>query len=244
MNRKNEISGITVCSSGNISYTLFRSRKRKKTISLQVLQEGKIVVRAPYRMNEKDIEKFFISKISWAKRKLAEQAERNLKNNGQPAAIERGNKFLYLGESYPLEFNNNGNKKTALSLSGGTFILNNDMASEARKAFINWYRDQAKKLIMERVYFYSRKFALFPASIGITSAKFRYGSCSSENRLSFTWRLIMSPPAAIDYVIIHELMHIKEKNHSRKFWAQVEAAMPDYREHRQWFKEHGHLMRF
>ena len=77
-------------------------------------------------------------------------------------------------------------------------------------------------------------------NVKITSAEKRWGSCSGDDNLSFSFRLIMAPPDIIDYVIVHELMHIKEKNHSPKFWKLVEAVMPEYKIHRRWLKDNHH----
>jgi hypothetical protein len=96
---------------------------------------------------------------------------------------------------------------------------------------------------VERVAYYSRQLSLFQEGIKITSAHYRYGSCSSKNRLSFTWRLVMAPLAVIDYIIIHELIHIKVKNHSKAFWDSVGTVMPDFRTHKRWLKENGHSLK-
>jgi hypothetical protein len=94
----------------------------------------------------------------------------------------------------------------------------------------------------ERIRHYSGMIGLYPDRLRISNARFRWGSCSRDNSLSFSWRLAMAPSLIIDYVVVHELAHIKEKNHSRSFWALVETMMPDYRKHRHWLKENGHLL--
>ncbi|HSB07579.1 MAG TPA: M48 family metallopeptidase [Thermodesulfobacteriota bacterium] len=76
----------------------------------------------------------------------------------------------------------------------------------------------------------------------ITSAKSRWGSCSRDNNLCFSWRIIMAPLNVLDYVLIHELVHIKEKNHSKRFWSHLEAVIPDYKKHRHWLRAHGNLL--
>jgi predicted metal-dependent hydrolase len=102
-----------------------------------------------------------------------------------------------------------------------------------------WYRGEARRIIGLRV----REFA---ASIGVTYTRLtirdgrsRWGSCSSLGGLNFSWRLILAPPAVLDYVVIHELAHRRELNHSPRFWAIVAAYCPDYRTHQHWLKEHG-----
>ncbi len=79
-------------------------------------------------------------------------------------------------------------------------------------------------------------------SIRITSARTRWGSCSSKGNLSFTWRLVMAPPQVIDYVVAHELAHLQVRNHSPAFWQKVKTIMPDYLQYRRWLDAHGHLL--
>ena len=105
-----------------------------------------------------------------------------------------------------------------------------------------WYKGKAKAYIEERVRHYSGVLNLYPEHVRIGSARSRWGSCSHKNHLSFTWRLIMAPHSVIDYVVIHELAHIKEKNHSNRFWNLVEEIVPDYGTHRKWLRKKGHLL--
>ncbi|HEY3277579.1 MAG TPA: M48 family metallopeptidase, partial [Syntrophorhabdaceae bacterium] len=89
---------------------------------------------------------------------------------------------------------------------------------------------------------YGGRYNLIPKGLTITSARTRYGSCSASNRISLTWRLVMAPYSVIDYVILHELAHIKIKNHSRQFWDFLETMVSDYRDRRLWLREHGRLL--
>jgi len=207
------------------------------------MQDGRIIMQVPYRTPQEEIDRFFEDKVSWVKKKLIERENRAKRDAEKPTAFIHGERFLYLGEWYPLEIQDTNGSKTPLCLSWGAFILDEKRADQAKNLFIKWYKDEAKRLLEDRTNHYSKNFGFFPKSIRITSAQFRYGSCSPENKLSFSWRLIMTPLAVIDYVIIHELMHIKEKNHSGRFWGIVEAAMPDYKKHRHWLREHGHLLK-
>ena len=153
-----------------------------------------------------------------------------------------GEKFLYLGEWYPLEIQESSNRGAPLTLAFGKFILSHDRIGEARDLFCHWYKKEAKEKITERVDHYGNRFQLLPEGIKITSARSRWGSCSRDNRLSFSWRIIMASLTIIDYVLIHELVHIREKNHSQKFWNYLESVLPDYRKHRSWLRENGHLL--
>lgn len=101
------------------------------------------------------------------------------------------------------------------------------------------YRQAAKEYIPKRVAYYAELLDITYATISIRDQKTRWGSCSSKGNLSFSWRLILAPPKVLDYVVVHELCHRKEMNHSPRFWALVESMIPDYKTHRKWLKENG-----
>ena len=222
-----------------LRYHLIRSKKRRKTISLHIRENGKIVVHTPYRTPRWEIDKFIQEKESWIVEKISER-EKRIKE------VEKtflpGEKFLYLGERYPLETKESGNKEFPLTLAFGKFILSRDHLGKARDLFCIWYKKEAKEKITGRVAHYSRRFQLLPEGVKITNARSRWGSCSRDNRLSFSWRIIMASWTVIDYVLIHELAHIREKNHSKKFWDYVGSMLPDYRKHKSWLRENGHLL--
>jgi len=221
------------------SYHLIRSKKRRKTISLHIKEDGKIVIYTPYCTPKWEIEKFIEEKESWIIGKISEREKRTKE-------VEKtflpGEKFLYLGEWYPLEIQESSNRGAPLTLAFGKFILSHDRIGEARDLFCHWYKKEAKEKITERVDHYGNRFQLLPEGIKITSARSRWGSCSRDNRLSFSWRIIMASLTIIDYVLIHELVHIREKNHSQKFWNYLESVLPNYRKHRSWLRENGHLL--
>ena len=222
------------------SYDLVRSKRRRKTLSLQIKEDGKIVVYVPHRTPEGEIERFLERHRSWISKKMAEK-------EGRIERPERSflpdEKFFYLGEAYPLEVREGIEGGRPLTLSFGKFILSQDCIEKARDLFIAWYTKEAKDRLAERVDYYSNRFQLFPKGLKITSAKSRWGSCSRDNRLCISWRIMMAPLSVIDYILIHELVHIKEKNHSRKFWNCVGALLPDYKKDRRWLRDHENLLR-
>ena len=221
------------------SYHLIRSKKRRKTISLHIKEDGKIVIYTPYCTPKWEIEKFIEEKESWI---IGKMSEREKRTKEVEKTFLPGEKFLYLGEWYPLEIQESSNRGAPLTLAFGKFILSHDRIGEARDLFCHWYKKEAKEKITERVDHYGNRFQLLPEGIKITSARSRWGSCSRDNRLSFSWRIIMASLTIIDYVLIHELVHIREKNHSQKFWNYLESVLPDYRKHRSWLRENGHLL--
>lgn len=102
--------------------------------------------------------------------------------------------------------------------------------------YISELRARAAEIIPKRVEYYAKEMGVQPMGIKITSAKTRFGSCSGKNSLCFSWRLMLYPPEAVDYVVVHELAHIREKNHSPAFYAVVASVLPDYKAREQLLK--------
>lgn len=113
---------------------------------------------------------------------------------------------------------------------------------EQREGLERRYRQAAKEYIPRRVAYYAGILGVTYEKIRIAEQKTRWGSCSSRGTLSFNWKLMLAPPVVLDYVVVHELCHRKEMNHSKRFWALVEQTMPGYKEHRKWLKENGNTL--
>jgi len=224
----------------DMNYLLVRSKKRKKTISLQVNADGSAVVHAPYRTPQGEIDKFFSAKKNWVVKKLRER-ENRLKEI-TPKEYRTGEVFLYLGNPYRLVIGDTIHTNDSLSFFSHKFILARDKVHQGRALFIAWYSKMLQEYISKRIDSYSRLFGLTPHGIRISNARCRWGSCSPDNRLSFSWRLVMAPCSVIDYVIVHELMHMRVRNHSVRFWNLVAKIIPDYKLQKLWLKEKGHLL--
>ncbi len=211
-------------------------RAKRRTISIQVRSDGKVIVRAPLRLAEKIVRTFVESKADWITRKKAEVAVR------APVTVRtfgEGERFLLLGREIPIRVV--PAQRTALTLTE-TFNLSQKALPQAADVFEKWYKAYALTLLQERVKLYAAQHGFKPARIRITSARTRWGSCSSSGTLSFTWRLVMAPLDVVDYVVIHELVHLRVHNHSKDFWEGVAALMPDYKRRMTWLKSNGGLM--
>ena len=207
-------------------------RSKRKTLSLIVEIDGTLTVRAPLRMKEADIRGFIEAKSGWIKRKQTKARAVAL----APRQYVDGETFLYLGNEVPLRLV--PDRKPALVMDG-VFKLTKSAQPRADSVFEAWYKKQARSVLTGRVEFFARKYGFDAGKIRISSARTRWGSCSAKSTLSFTWRLVMAPPQVIDYVVVHELCHLRELNHSPSFWAQVEAILPDFKSHRKWLKHNG-----
>lgn len=225
-----------------VPYILRRSRKRKKTISLQINGRAEVIVSAPFFTKKEEINRFVEEKGKWIGKTIRKQHEYLLWRKEKE--FISGEYFYYLGGSYPLETFFRQNLPAGLVFWSNRFYLNfpDQDPLRRKKQFIDWYKTRAAEYMSGRVQKLADSLNLHPQKVRITSARTRWGSCSGNSNLAFGYRLIMATPDAIDYVIIHELMHIREKNHSAGFWKSVEAAMPEYKVHRRWLKENGHKL--
>src|SRR6266498_208075 len=208
-------------------------RSKRKTLALIVRPNGSLIVRAPLRSSEKSIREFVEKNAQWIEKKQAEVREII------PLAPKQyipGEMFMYLGHVYPLEIVK-GQKKPLLLIDN--FKLAESAQNYADLIFERWYRGQARQILNERVNLYASQHDFRYEKIRITSARSRWGSCSANGSLNFSWRLIMTPLETIDYVVIHELVHTMIHNHSKRFWKKVEKILPNYKEHKKWLKNNG-----
>lgn len=210
-------------------------RSRRKTIALMVMADGSLVVRAPLFATDAQVNDFVARKADWIRARQAEaRAARPLAHT-----YADGDSFFYLGKTYPLRLV----KQAARPLQfDKAFLLAEAARPQAQALLQNWYKEQAHQLILPRVVFQAGLTGLDYRRLRITSAATRWGSCSSSGTLSFSWRLVMAPPQAIDYVIIHELVHTVEHHHGPTFWARVGQIIPDYKLLDRWLKRNAQFL--
>jgi hypothetical protein len=212
-------------------------RSRRRTIALEITSRATLVVRAPLRASAADIEEIILQKSSWILRKIGEIKRRPFSPRHEYA---EGELFLYLGRSYPLQFVENGN----LTIErGDRLYVSRTLMPDIRNELKRWYMKEAIREIPARCMWFSLKTGHVPATIRITDARQRWGSCTHNGGLNFSWRLIQAPPEMVDYVVVHELVHISQPDHSKKFWDKVRKIMPDYELRRHWLQDHVGLLK-
>ena len=212
-----------------ITYTLYRSKR--KTLAL-FIRNGEVEVRAPLKARQRDIDKFVTSKEKWIADKLAASAE--LQEQREAFKLNYGDMVLYHGKSYPIAAQP-GNQ---VGFDDDRFYMPPHLTSEQIKyACVQIYRMLAKRDLTNKVLDFAKQMEVMPSAIKINGAKTRWGSCSGKKSLNFSWRLIMAADDVIDYVVTHELAHIIEMNHSKRFWAIVESLLPDYKERQKRLKD-------
>ena len=213
-------------------------RSKRKTISLQVSDNAALIVRAPFKVGDEIINRVILRHSNWIKKKKKEIQLRDIKFSKKE--FVNGEGFIFLGDYYRLRLVEN--QEIPLDFEN-EFYLSKDYLVGAKEIFIDWYRKRAYEKISERVKWYAQKRGFKYNKINITNAQKRWGSCSCRNNLNFSWRLIMAPLPVVDYVVVHELVHLDEKNHSKVFWNKVKMLMTDYKKHQEWLKKSGHLLR-
>jgi len=218
-----------------IDIPIIRS-SRRKTLAIQVERDGHITVRAPERLSDRVIATFIKREQAWIEKQLSSQKR---KKPAPEKTFSQGEVFFYLGEKIELEFVENGRQSLCLD---GTFKLKTRAQPRARNLFTRWYKKEAREMIHARVAERAVDMKLDYGRIRISSAKYTWGSCSPKNDLSFTWRLAMTPHEVLDYIVVHELSHIRHKNHGKRFWQHVERYCPEHKKLRAWLEEYNHLL--
>ncbi|QLI81037.1 M48 family metallopeptidase [Chitinibacter fontanus] len=215
--------------SGHIPYTVQRSARRR-SIGLKIDATGLTII-LPQRAPLQEAERVIGLKLNWIQAKLAERAARPAAS--LPPPLHWGGTVWWMGEPRSLQPALRG------KLTPETLYL--CAANEARiaEALARFYQRSAKSYFAERVAIWSTRMDLHPKQLALSSARSRWGSCTSAGVVRLNWRLMQAPASVIDYVVIHELAHLAEMNHSARFWAIVAAVCPHWKTERHWLKQHG-----
>lgn len=217
-------------------------KSRRKTLALKV-QQGKVTVHMPQSMPMRIAHQFVRDKTAWLRRQLNRHAA--LPQRG----LNVGDQQLFLGQWYPSAHGSNTARRSAVLFTDEQFILETRQRQPAdsemfRKQLSAFYRQQAHEYLPQRINDLAAELNLIPNSIRIRYYKSRWGSCHGNGEIRLNWQLIQAPRDIIDYVIVHELCHLRHMNHSSAFWALVEKHCADYRTHRQWLRDNGTLLQF
>ena len=213
--------------------------KRKKTISLQV-KDNKLFIIAPGSVSKKSLDELIERKQSWIKKRaILNFEEQSLRNR----EFIDNEKFYFRGNEYRLSLNLG--RKEAVKIAGGfllvTYIDDRSIDRNAIKRLLeNWYVRESSKILKARTKELARQMKVQPSGITVKNYNSKWGSCSAKNKISYNWRIVMAPDCIIDYLIIHELSHIIELNHSKNFWQHVGNYCDDFQIKRKWLRQNGH----
>ena len=226
----------------SIPYTLQRSKRRKRTVQLQSSPETGFRLLVPHTMSVGDIEEFLLEHSGW----IANNRPDPDQATPEPRWVDGGT-VMFRGQDVALKVLEHASNETdngpppsvVKSLTGDEVSVNippgmdeDDKSRFIRQLLLNWYRQEAGDHFRTRVTVYANVMGVKPRHIKLSNARKRWGSCSEKRSINLNWRLIMLDDRVIDYVIVHELAHIVELNHSARFWRVVEGVVPDYREMR------------
>ncbi len=184
------LEAVIIPGKGNPPMNVKIIRSNRKTIAIQITQDLSVIVRAPYYVSQKEIDRVLNEKEFWILKNIEEIKKNRV---GDPEELTR--------------------------------------------AQIDELADRALEYIPKRVIYFSMQMKVYFGNVTIRNQKTRWGSCSSKGNLNFNCQLMRMPPEVIDYVVVHELCHLKEMNHSKAFWEEVEKVMPDYQKHRDYLKK-------
>lgn len=217
----------------DLDFEVRRSRRRK-TLQITVDRGGELVIIAPDHCDRSVMETFVREKRFWLYTKLAEKE--SLRRLTSTKEFVNGEGFPYLGRSFRLLLVDH--QEVPLKLERGRFQLVRSEVPQGRTHFIRWYTQHAKVWLGDRVARLVRRVGVEPAAVEVRDLGFRWGSCGKRG-VNFHWAAILLPPTVIEYIVVHELAHLREPHHTRAFWARVERAMPDFATRKAWLAEHG-----
>ena len=215
--------------------------KRKKTISLQI-KDNKLIIRAPKIVSRKSLDELIQRKQKWIKqRAIMNFEEQNLRNRD----FVDNDKFFFRGNAYKL-FVISGQENEVKIVEGHLIVtLMGDepiVRKSIKKLLEEWYLREAFKVLKIRTNELAKKMKVEPRGMKVKNYISKWGSCTIDHKISYNWRIIMAPVDIIDYLIVHELSHIFEPNHSKNFWQHVENYCEDFQIKRKWLRENGHKL--
>ena len=212
-----------------------RRSARRRTVEITVDRGGELIVSGPPDVTDDVMAAFVREKRFWLYTKLAEKEALR-----QPVASKEfvtGEGFPYLGRSYRLLLVND--QDVPLKLEAGRFKLVRSEAAAGRQHFMDWYSDHARPWLRRRVDEWAARMGVEPTAIDVRDLGFRWGSCGKSGAVNFHWAAMLLPASMVDYVIVHELAHLIEPNHTPEFWLLVRRVLPEYEQRKLWLAEHG-----
>jgi predicted metal-dependent hydrolase len=213
---------------GDLFFEVRRS-PRRKTIGLTVDRGGQLLIHAPVDAAGEDLEHWTRRKLLWVHRKLALKEEMALR--GREPEFVSGESFSYLGRNYQLKITDE--QKEPLRFDGRRFYLRRDARLMATQRFRQWYVTTGTAWIKNRVNLLVSRTGVDPNRIDVRDLGYRWGSCGKNKVLFFNWKMLQLPVRLVDYVIVHELVHLHEPHHGTAFWQAVERALPDWKERKE-----------
>ncbi|MDR1953117.1 MAG: M48 family metallopeptidase [Clostridiales Family XIII bacterium] len=216
-NQKRTLSGI--------HYHLIRARRR--SLAIHITKDAQVEVRAPLKLPESEIERFILDKRAWIVRSVEKM--RDGVRARESFSLGFGDWVTVCGRACEIvptaaDVPSFADGKLALPARCG--------AADIQQSVIYLLKQVADRVLREKTDYFAKRMRVTPTSVQIGNARSRWGSCSGDDKIRYSWRIVMGDEETIDYLVVHELAHIKQHNHSRYFWDEVAAILPDYRARR------------
>jgi predicted metal-dependent hydrolase len=223
-----------------ILYKLVRT-PRRKTAAILIEPGGEVTVRVPQDLDDPTIEGLLDKQRGRLLRAVSKQAALP---EPEARGFEEGCTFPFLGQEHDLHFDDAIEEDLSLGADGFHLRRREGVDAEAayQAAFRRFYSEQGRSHIPERVQHFAAVLGVEPTTTRVLHLGNRWGSCSPKGAVNFHWRAMMAPPQVIDYLVVHELAHLKQPDHSREFWRLVELVVPDHHGHHEWLRLHGSEM--
>lgn len=216
-------------------YTVIKSKR--KSLSFIIERDKSVIVRAPHTLSDERI----ADEVS--KRKILIQSkidsDQKLSPKSTPKEFVDGEQFLFIGNSYSLQVIVSEQRKVEFNSS---FVVYAQNRTVVKNLLFEWYQQQAMEILIPRIKHFAEHLGVKRKRINITAAKYTWGSCTAAGTLNFNWRIIKAPIDVIDYIVVHELAHLREHNHSPEFWNIVAVQIPHFEEAKQWLKFNGNVL--
>ena len=223
---------MTTITFGDLSFEIRHSSKRR-TVGITVERDGQLILASPPEVPIETLERIVSDKRYWIYSKLLK------KESLPPASVKEyvsGEGFYYLGRSYRLKV---VEQEPPLRLYQSRFELQRQVQAQGREHFIGWYREHLQPIIERQIDTLIKRVTTSPRSVQVRELGNRWASCGHKGDLYFHWRVAMLPRTMIEYLAVHELVHLIEPHHSSAFWHRVERILPDYFQRKQWLAQKG-----
>jgi len=221
-----------------LNYQIVRSPKRK-TLTITVERDMTVLVHVPQATPEEEVHRVVDQKRQWILEKLRHPQKYRERRHAPGKEVVNGESALYLGREYRIEVMETDSGDIEFFRH---FLIPPARQVKRREVLLDWYVAQAKAKILPRATQYAQELGVKFTRARIVDNRYRWGSCTLGDCVNFNWRLIKAPMFVIDYVIVHELAHLIETNHTTDFWNIVRAKTPTMEKAKAWLKEHGQIL--
>jgi predicted metal-dependent hydrolase len=212
---------------------------RRKTLTITVERDRSVVVKVPTGTSLEKIKQVVESRKRWLYEKTHHTQKYQPPLHPPGKELVNGESLLYLGQSYRIEL---VDQIETISLENNRFLVPLLYTQKQSSIFQDWYIQQAKTIILQRVQYFGDRLGVTFNQVKITNSKYRWGSCTPNDNLTFNWRLVKAPMFVIDYVVVHELTHFLEANHTHSFWGIIRSQIISMDKAKHWLKIHGSLL--